>query len=206
MRSLLASEFNLTLMHAPLASCLRSGWRRRSVQSVASFEDGDVVFSQPSRRLRLSTAAPSWNAAIGWNLELKEFSMRDRPLRPRHFTIRHWTRSRLAQYPLSLSPDQRVSTWVMWQTGGGCQRNAARLHQAAEPGVDGIRGLFLRRGQRLSAEGFSNPAEIFNNGFFQTGALQLAADFTLALRSAPFCAFLRTRLFCYRSLRAIRRL
>jgi len=65
----------------------------------------------------------------------------------------------------------------MWQIRRGCQRNAARLHQAAEPGVDASAGYSFGRGQRLSAEGFSNPAEIFNNGFFQTGALQLAAGF-----------------------------
>ena len=34
------------------------------------------------------------------------------------------------------------------------------------------------RGQRLSPRRIANPAEIFSNGFFQTGALQLAADLT----------------------------
>jgi hypothetical protein len=33
------------------------------------------------------------------------------------------------------------------------------------------------RGQKLSSEGFSSPSEIFTNGFFQTGALQLAGGF-----------------------------
>ena len=33
------------------------------------------------------------------------------------------------------------------------------------------------RGQRLSASGFSTPAELFESGMFQTGALQLAAGF-----------------------------
>jgi hypothetical protein len=38
-------------------------------------------------------------------------------------------------------------------------------------------GYAFGRGQRLSASGFSTPAELFENGLFQTGALQLAAGF-----------------------------
>lgn len=37
-------------------------------------------------------------------------------------------------------------------------------------------GYSFGRGQRLSAEGLSNPAAIFQNGFFQSAALQLGAD------------------------------
>jgi hypothetical protein len=38
-------------------------------------------------------------------------------------------------------------------------------------------GYAFGRGQRLSASGFSTPAELFENALFQTGALQLAAGF-----------------------------
>lgn len=38
-------------------------------------------------------------------------------------------------------------------------------------------GYAFGRGQQLSAAGFSNPAELFENGMFQTGALQLAGVF-----------------------------
>jgi hypothetical protein len=38
-------------------------------------------------------------------------------------------------------------------------------------------GYALGRGQRLSAAGFSNPSDVFTNGFFQTAALQLGASF-----------------------------
>lgn len=38
-------------------------------------------------------------------------------------------------------------------------------------------GYSFGRGQRLSASGFGNPGEIFTDGFFQTGALQLGAGF-----------------------------
>lgn len=38
-------------------------------------------------------------------------------------------------------------------------------------------GYAFGRGQHLSAEGFSTPAELFESGLFQTGALQLAAGF-----------------------------
>jgi hypothetical protein len=38
-------------------------------------------------------------------------------------------------------------------------------------------GYAFGRGQRLSSEGFSSPAELFENGFFQTAALQVGAGF-----------------------------
>ncbi|MGH9967182.1 MAG: carboxypeptidase regulatory-like domain-containing protein [Pyrinomonadaceae bacterium] len=38
-------------------------------------------------------------------------------------------------------------------------------------------GYSFGRGQRLSASGFGNPGEVFTDGFFQTGALQLGAGF-----------------------------
>jgi len=38
-------------------------------------------------------------------------------------------------------------------------------------------GYAFGRGQRLSASGFSSPAELFENGLFQTAALQLGAGF-----------------------------
>jgi hypothetical protein len=38
-------------------------------------------------------------------------------------------------------------------------------------------GYSFGRGQRLSAEGLSNPSAIFQNGLFQSAALQMGADF-----------------------------
>ena len=38
-------------------------------------------------------------------------------------------------------------------------------------------GYAFGRGQRVSSEAFSTPAELFENGFFQTAALQLGAGF-----------------------------
>ena len=39
-------------------------------------------------------------------------------------------------------------------------------------------GYSFGRGQRLSPLGITNPAELFNSGYFQTGALQLAGDWS----------------------------
>jgi hypothetical protein len=38
-------------------------------------------------------------------------------------------------------------------------------------------GYSLGRGQQLSARGLTNPAALFQNGFFQSAALQMSADF-----------------------------
>jgi hypothetical protein len=37
-------------------------------------------------------------------------------------------------------------------------------------------GYSFGRGQRLSSEGITNPAELFQSGFFQSAALQMGAD------------------------------
>src|SRR5207302_7135081 len=39
-------------------------------------------------------------------------------------------------------------------------------------------GYSFGRGQKLSPAGFTDPGNIFNNGFFQTAALQLAGDWS----------------------------
>ena len=39
-------------------------------------------------------------------------------------------------------------------------------------------GYSFGRGQELSANGITNPAELFSNGFFQTGAVQVAGDWS----------------------------
>ena len=39
-------------------------------------------------------------------------------------------------------------------------------------------GYSFGRGQKLSPDGFSNPANLFSNGFFQTAAVQLAGDWS----------------------------
>ena len=39
-------------------------------------------------------------------------------------------------------------------------------------------GYSFGRGQKLSADGITNPSELFNNGFFQSGAVQVAGDWS----------------------------
>jgi hypothetical protein len=39
-------------------------------------------------------------------------------------------------------------------------------------------GYSFGRGQRLSANGFANPADVFSNSFFQTAALQVTGDWS----------------------------
>src|SRR3979490_1819921 len=39
-------------------------------------------------------------------------------------------------------------------------------------------GYSFGRGQRVSREGITNPSDLFNSGFFQTAALQVAGDWS----------------------------
>jgi Carboxypeptidase regulatory-like domain len=43
-------------------------------------------------------------------------------------------------------------------------------------------GYSFGRGQQLSPQGVTNPAELFDNGFFQTAAMQMNADFDTGTR------------------------
>jgi hypothetical protein len=43
-------------------------------------------------------------------------------------------------------------------------------------------GYSFGRGQQLSSQGLTNPAELFDNGFFQTAAMQMNADFDTGTR------------------------
>jgi hypothetical protein len=50
-------------------------------------------------------------------------------------------------------------------------------------------GYSMGRGQRLSPEGITNPAEIFESGFFQTAALQLNGDLPTGTRISTVFRF-----------------
>jgi hypothetical protein len=50
-------------------------------------------------------------------------------------------------------------------------------------------GYSMGRGQRLSPEGITNPAELFESGFFQTAALQVNGDLPTGTRISTVFRF-----------------
>jgi hypothetical protein len=163
-----------------LRAAYAPGGDEDSVQSVASFEDGDVVFSQPSSR---PTAFIDGRAVMERSHRL-EFGI-ERVLDQRS------TLEATAFYDTTAGRGVGLLSTPLSAFSGAAGQHLANVANQ-EGAARGMRLVYTRRlsrvwtasagysfgrGQRLSAEGFSNPAEIFRNGFFQTGALQLAAGF-----------------------------
>jgi len=150
-------------------------------QSSASFEEGDVFFKEPMRQ---PVAFVGGRAVMGQSRRL-EFGMQ-RVLD---------NRSNIeASAFLDLVDGRGVGLLAMPLSAFSGDPSKAMLDVAHQNGsARGMRLVYSRRlshvwstsvgysfgrGQRLSSEGITNPADLFSNGFFQTAAVQLAGDWT----------------------------
>jgi Carboxypeptidase regulatory-like domain len=150
-------------------------------QSTASFENGDVIFKQPVRQ---PIAFVGGRAVMGQSrrLELGMQRVLD-------------NRSNIeATAFLDLTSNRGVGLMATPLSAFSGSNNAAILSVADQQGsARGVRVVYSRRlnkiwsasagyafgrGQRLSPHGISNPADLFDNAFFQTAALQVAGDWS----------------------------
>jgi hypothetical protein len=150
-------------------------------QSSASFEAGDVIFKQPAAQ---PIAFVGGRAVMGQSRRL-EFGV-ERVLD---------NRSNLeATAFVDLTNGRGVGLMATSLSAFSGDNAAAMLSVANQEGsARGVRVVFSRRlnhvwsatagysfgrGQRLSANGITNPAELFDNSYFQSGALQVAGDWS----------------------------
>jgi len=150
-------------------------------QSSASFEEGDVIFKQP---LTQPIAFVGGRAVMGQSRRL-EFGV-ERVLN---------NRSNLeATAFIDMTSGRGIGLMATSLSAFSGDSAAAILSVANQEGsARGVRVVYSRRldhvwsasagyafgrGQKLSANGITNPAELFSNSFFQTGALQLAGDWS----------------------------
>lgn len=150
-------------------------------QSSASFEEGDVFFNEPARQ---PIAFVGGRAVMGQSRRL-EFGVQ-RVLD---------NRSNIdASVFVDTTSGRGVGLLAMPTSAFSGEPSRAMLDIANQNGsARGIRVVYTRRinqiwsasagysfgrGQKLSAEGITNPANLFSNGFFQTGAVQLAGDWS----------------------------
>ncbi|HYE65172.1 MAG TPA: carboxypeptidase-like regulatory domain-containing protein [Pyrinomonadaceae bacterium] len=175
-----------------LKAAYAPGGNGNSMQSVAAFEDSQVVFKQP---LAEPVAFIDGHAVM--------------------------ERSRRFEFGVErvLGDDSSVEATAFFDTTSGrgvgllstplsafANKNGADLIDVAnqQGAAHGLRVIYTRRisrilsasagysfgrGQRLSTEGFTNPAELFSNGFFQTTALQVGADLPTATRVSTILRF-----------------
>jgi hypothetical protein len=150
-------------------------------QSSASFEDGNVIFRQPPSE---PIAFVGGRAVMGQSRRL-EFGV-ERVLD---------NRSNIeATAFVDMTSGRGVGLMATSLSAFSGDNSAALLSVANQEGsARGMRVVYSRRlshvwsaaagysfgrGQKLSANGLTNPADLFNNSFFQSGAVQVAGDWS----------------------------
>ncbi|HEY6119695.1 MAG TPA: TonB-dependent receptor, partial [Pyrinomonadaceae bacterium] len=163
-----------------LRAAYAPGGDEDAIQSVASFEDTDVAFTQPATR---PTAFIDGRAVMerSHRLEIGIERVLDEKSTIEATAFYDTTTGRgvgLLSTPISAFSGTAGQPLMNVANQEGAARGMRLVYTRRLSRVwTASAGYSFGRGQRLSAHGFSNPAEIFNNGFFQTGALQLAAGF-----------------------------
>jgi hypothetical protein len=150
-------------------------------QSSASFEAGDVIFKNPQTQ---PIAFVGGRAVMGQSRRL-EFGV-ERVLDNRSNVE--------ATAFIDMTSGRGLGLMATSLSAFSGENSAAMLSAANQEGAArGVRVVYSRRlnhvwstsagysfgrGQKLSPNGITNPAELFSNGFFQTGALQIAGDWS----------------------------
>jgi hypothetical protein len=166
-----------TRVHAAYAP----GGQESEQQSSASFESGDVDFKQPSNQ---PIAFVSGRAVMGQSRRL-EFGMervldnRSRVEATAFLDLISGRGIGLMATPLSGFSGDNAATIQRVANQEGSARGVRLVYsRRLSHGLSASAGYSFGRGQRLSPNGLSNPAEFFSNGNFQTAALQVSGDWS----------------------------
>ncbi len=148
-------------------------------QSAASFEGSEVVFKQPSMQ---PIALVGGRAVMerSRRLEIGVERVLDNESSLEATAFLDTTSGRgvgLLSMPLSAFSGESGAPLIDVANQEGAARGVRVVYTRRLGHVWTASAAYsLGRGQRLSPRGIANPAEIFSNGSFQTGALQLGAD------------------------------
>ncbi len=158
-----------------------------ATQSTAKFEGGDVVFKQPVAKpvaLAHGRARMERSSRLEFGIE----RVLDNASSVEATAFFDTTSNRgVGLFSAPLSAFANGSDAIVGINDVADQEGAARgLRVVYARRINQIlsasAGYSFGRGQKLSPAGLTNPAEIFSNGFFQTAALQIAADFGTGTR------------------------
>jgi hypothetical protein len=157
------------------------GGTETALQSSASFESGDVIFRQPQTQ---TIAFVGGRAVMGQSRRL-EFGV-ERVLDNRSgveaTAFVDMTSGRgigLMAAPLSAFSGENAAAMLSVTNQEGSARGVRVVYSRRLNRVwSASAGYSFGRGQKLSAAGITNPSELFNNSFFQSGALQVAGDWS----------------------------
>lgn len=157
-----------------------SGGDEDGIQSVATFEDEQVVF----RRQALRPVAFVDGQAVLERSHRLEFGIErvlDNSSNVEATAFFDTTSGRgvgLMSFPSSAFSGEAGDMFASVANQQGSSRGVRVVYTRRLNRVwTASAGYSFGRGQRLSAAGFESPAELFENGLFQTAALQLGAGF-----------------------------
>jgi Carboxypeptidase regulatory-like domain len=157
-----------------------SGGDEDGIQSVATFEDEQVVF----RRQALRPVAFVDGQAVLERSHRLEFGIErvlDNSSNVEATAFFDTTSGRgvgLMTFPSTAFSGEAGDMFASVANQQGSSRGVRVVYTRRLNRVwTASAGYSFGRGQRLSADGFASPAELFENGMFQTAALQLGAGF-----------------------------
>ena len=157
-----------------------SGGDEDGIQSVATFEDEQVVFRQQPIR---PVAYVDGQAVLerSHRLEFGVERVLDNSSNVEATAFFDTTSGRgvgLLSFPATAFSGDAGDAFASVANQQGSSRGVRVVYTRRLNRVwTASAGYAFGRGQRLSSEGFSSPAELFENGFFQTAALQVGAGF-----------------------------
>lgn len=163
-----------------LKAAYAPGGDEGSVQSMASFEGGQVAFRQPMQ----APVAYVDGRAVMERTRRFEFGVErvlDNESSVEATAFFDTTNNRgvgLLNTPLSAFAGQSGESLINVANQQGAARGMRVVYTRRVSRIlNASAGYSFGRGQKLSPEGLKNPSEIFQNGFFQSAALQVGADF-----------------------------
>ncbi|HEX8098463.1 MAG TPA: carboxypeptidase-like regulatory domain-containing protein [Pyrinomonadaceae bacterium] len=162
------------------------GGAEKSAQSLVSFEGNEVVFRQPEQGpVALVGGRAVMERSRRFELGVERVLGNDSNVEATAFFDTTSNRGvGILSTPLSAfagGASSEAFINVANQQGEARGMRVVYSHRINHI-LDVSAGYSFGRGQRLSAEGITNPAALFQNRFFQTAALQMGADFGTGTR------------------------
>jgi len=157
------------------------GGNETQQQSSATFEDGEVIFKQPMERpIALVDGRAVMNRSRRLEIGLERVLDNESSVEATAFFDSTSGRGvGLMATPLTSFGGDAGATLLSVADQQGAARGVRVVYTRRLSRVwSASAGYSFGRGQKLSPNGIGNPAELFRNGFFQTGAVQLSAGWS----------------------------
>ena len=154
------------------------GGDETNLQSGASFEDAEVVFKQPrSQPVAFVDGQAVMERSRRFEIGVERVLDNESSLEATAFFDTTTGRGLgLLSTPLSAFSGESGAALISVANQQGAARGMRLVYTRRLSSVwSASAGYSFGRGQRLSPNGITNPADLFDNGFFQTAALQLDA-------------------------------